>query len=307
MTGVSLDTPDTPDAEDAASESAPAEAQRELLDRIDDLLPVAGGADGPVLVVVTGSTGVGKSTLVNAVAGAPVSPTGVIRPTTRTPVLVCHPDDEPALDGAGAGSRVPAGGMPPGLALLDSPDPVTAPGDGESVALQAADRLLFVTTATRYADAAPWSVVADAVQRGATLGIVLNRVPPGSGAELRTHLDAMLDEHGLGVLPVRVVEEVALDEHGRLPADAAAPVLDVLVELAGRADESARRTVAAALPAVREQVTLLADAADAEEPADDGPDDTSDDDKPSDGKPGDDLRAALESVSDAAGERVETT
>lgn len=49
--------------------------------------------DGPLVAVLAGSTGVGKSTLLNSLVGAQV-PTSVRRPTTLTPVLVYHPDDE---------------------------------------------------------------------------------------------------------------------------------------------------------------------------------------------------------------------
>ena len=45
-----------------------------------------------MLAVVGGSTGAGKSTLVNSLVGDDVSRTGVLRPTTRSPVLVHHPD-----------------------------------------------------------------------------------------------------------------------------------------------------------------------------------------------------------------------
>src|SRR6187200_3283018 len=68
--------------------------RQELIDQIDDyLLPRLQQMDAPLLMVVGGSTGAGKSTLVNSLVGAPVSPAGVLRPTTRAPVLVCHPDD----------------------------------------------------------------------------------------------------------------------------------------------------------------------------------------------------------------------
>ncbi|WP_296182977.1 dynamin family protein [uncultured Mobiluncus sp.] len=49
--------------------------------------------DGPLVAVLAGSTGVGKSTILNSLVGAQV-PTSVRRPTTLTPVLVYHPDDE---------------------------------------------------------------------------------------------------------------------------------------------------------------------------------------------------------------------
>src|SRR5680860_1784459 len=53
----------------------------------DYLLPRLERLDAPLLVVVGGSTGAGKSTLVNSLVGAEVSPAGVLRPTTRAPVL----------------------------------------------------------------------------------------------------------------------------------------------------------------------------------------------------------------------------
>jgi energy-coupling factor transporter ATP-binding protein EcfA2 len=49
--------------------------------------------DAPLLVVVGGVTGGGKSTMVNTLAGAAVAATGVRRPTTSSPTLVCNPDD----------------------------------------------------------------------------------------------------------------------------------------------------------------------------------------------------------------------
>ena len=56
----------------------------ELVAQIDDyLLPRLASMDAPLLMVVGGSTGAGKSTLVNSLVGAPVSPAGVLRPTTR--------------------------------------------------------------------------------------------------------------------------------------------------------------------------------------------------------------------------------
>src|SRR5918998_704800 len=117
-------------------------ARRELVDQIEDyLLPRLRQMDAPLLMVVGGSTGAGKSTLVNSLVGADVSPAGVLRPTTRAPVLVCHPDDvawfegdrvlpgmsrtrgaSPDASGTYALELVPTVALPPGLALLDSPD-----------------------------------------------------------------------------------------------------------------------------------------------------------------------------------------
>src|SRR5918995_2179101 len=66
----------------------------ELVGQVDDyLLPRLRHMDAPLLMVVGGSTGAGKSTLVNSLVGARVSTAGVLRPTTRSPVLACNPAD----------------------------------------------------------------------------------------------------------------------------------------------------------------------------------------------------------------------
>ncbi|HWH02023.1 MAG TPA: ABC transporter, partial [Pilimelia sp.] len=110
-----------------------------LVAQLDDyLLPRLARLDAPLLAVVGGSTGAGKSTLVNSLVRAPVSAAGVLRPTTRAPVLVCHPNDTPwfrqgeLLPGltrtAGPSTDahtlqiVAAPALPPGLAFLDAPD-----------------------------------------------------------------------------------------------------------------------------------------------------------------------------------------
>src|SRR6478609_6459550 len=123
--------------ETATAETGRADRTR-VLDQLEDyLLPRLRDPGAPVLVVVGGSTGAGKSTVVNSLVGAEVSAPGVLRPTTRWPVLVHHPIDArwfstdrvlPSLarvsDGeAGSGLRlVAAEALPVGLALLDAPD-----------------------------------------------------------------------------------------------------------------------------------------------------------------------------------------
>ena len=63
----------------------------ELLQQLDDyVIPRLSSLDAPLLAVVGGSTGAGKSTLVNSIVGMQVTRPGVLRPTTRSPVLVHH-------------------------------------------------------------------------------------------------------------------------------------------------------------------------------------------------------------------------
>ncbi|MET9964126.1 ATP-binding protein [Streptomyces sp. NPDC006326] len=99
------------------------QTRAELLAQLDDyLVPRLKAPEAPMLAVVGGSTGAGKSTLVNSLVGRQVSEAGVLRPTTRVPVLVCHPDDHHWF----AGKRV----LPDLLRVWAPPgedDPVPAP------------------------------------------------------------------------------------------------------------------------------------------------------------------------------------
>jgi len=101
-------------------------ARDDLVAQVDDyVLPRLRQMDAPALIVVGGSTGAGKSTLVNSLVGAVVSPAGVLRPTTRAPVLACHPadvrwfEDDRVLPGL---PRVTGGSGGPGkLQLVPTP------------------------------------------------------------------------------------------------------------------------------------------------------------------------------------------
>src|SRR4051794_7868668 len=172
----------------------------ELVAQIDDyLLPRLTSMEAPLLIVVGGSTGAGKSTLVNSMVGAPVSPAGVLRPTTRAPVLVCHPDDTawftsrqllPGLIRTSTATEDPhtlqivtTAVLEPGLALLDAPDIDSVVDTNRALAVQllaAADLWLFVTTAARYADAVPWNLLRAARGRGTSIALALDRVPDGA-------------------------------------------------------------------------------------------------------------------------------
>ncbi len=244
-------------------------ARDDLVAQVDDyLLPRLRQMDAPALIVVGGSTGAGKSTLVNSLIGAVVTPAGVLRPTTRAPVLACHPDDVrwfeddrvlpglPRVTGGSGGpgtlQLVPTPALPEGLALLDSPDIDSVLAENRALAnqlLAAADGWLFVTTAARYADAVPWAFLRTARERGTVLSIVLNRVPSDADREVPAHLRQMLADERLGDSDVLVVPEVSLADD-LLRADALWPVRAWLDGLAVDAQARAalvRRTLRGAL------------------------------------------------------------
>ncbi|WDF32168.1 dynamin family protein [Arthrobacter agilis] len=84
-----------PASADARGAAASARAQLG-----DYILPRLASLDAPLVAVVGGSTGAGKSTLVNAIVGRAVSVAGAVRPTTRQPLLLHHPDDGAWFDDA---------------------------------------------------------------------------------------------------------------------------------------------------------------------------------------------------------------
>ena len=266
---------------DGASEAR--RARDDTVAQVDDyLLPRLRQMDAPLLMVVGGSTGAGKSTILNSLVGTEVSPAGVLRPTTRAPVLACHPDDVrwfedqrilPKLarttgaSGATEGQLrlVPTIALQPGLALLDSPDIDSVLSENRALAnqlLAAADAWLFVTTAARYADAVPWEFLRSARERGTSLSIVLNRVPEDA-QEVAAHLREMLREQDLAEAELLVVPETELVD-GRLPARALAPVrqwLDALAADAAARSDLIRRTLKGALASLPARAGGVATAA----------------------------------------------
>ncbi|MDH4145513.1 MAG: ABC transporter, partial [Acidimicrobiia bacterium] len=257
----------------------------ELVDQIEDyLLPRLRSIDAPLLAVIGGSTGAGKSTITNTLVGAEVSRAGVLRPTTRAPVLVCNPADRDWFDRGGVladlarlSGEPPPGtsglqlvespAVPVGLGLLDSPDidsVETAHHDLAAQLLGAADLWLFVTTAARYADAVPWAYLARAQERATALAVVVNRIPPGGADEIMPHLRSMLAEHGLGGALTFAVTEVPLVD-GRIPGGVE-PVrawLDALVADASAREAMIRSTLDGALASLVGRVERTAVAVDA--------------------------------------------
>src|SRR5688572_25886046 len=168
----------------------------------DYVIPRLVQLDAPLLTVVGGSTGAGKSTLVNSICGERVTESGVLRPTTRSPVLVHHPDDAewflpdrilpdlPRTDiptndvyalRVATSVRVPRG-----LAILDAPDVDSIDAGNRKLAAQllaAADLWLFVTSASRYSDQVPWDYLRQAAERSTSVAVVLDR----------THADAVIE------------------------------------------------------------------------------------------------------------------
>lgn len=260
---------DTVDATTLPDDAAP-EARAVVNQLADYILPRLANLDAPLLAVIGGSTGSGKSTLVNGLLRERVSNPGVIRPTTRQPVLVANPQDSdwfnsprvlPGLSRShGAGDEqstalriVETPSIPAGLSLLDAPDFDSIDDRNRALASQllaAADLWIFVTTPARYADQLVWNFLNDAAGRGIEVVVVLNRLDDTAAQTVPQDLRRMMDEAGLRDATVFTVPYVA-DLGGGAGPDSSSeflapetvePLRSYLTRLAE--DSAARRAVA---------------------------------------------------------------
>ncbi|HJR40381.1 MAG TPA: ABC transporter [Nocardioidaceae bacterium] len=264
-----------------------AEAQRsaraEMVDQLEDyVLPRLIQIDAPLLAVVGGSTGAGKSTLVNSLVGTRVTEPGVLRPTTRSPVLVHNPADADWFDqdrilpdlartsratgDPGALQLVPSEQVPVGLAILDAPDIDSVEERNRTLAAQllaAADLWLFVTSAARYADQVPWDFLKAAADRSTAVAVVLDRTPPEAVEEVSGHLARMLSTRGLRDSPLFTVVEGPVDDDGLLPAASVAEIRSWLDLLAADADARTavvKQTLDGAIRSLARRTHVVADA-----------------------------------------------
>ncbi|MFI7007054.1 GTP-binding protein [Streptomyces sp. NPDC050145] len=166
------------------------------------------------VVAVAGATGSGKSTLFNALAGVPLSETGLRRPTTSAPIACSWTDGAAALLDRlgipGRSRRRPiqqgAPGSLDGLVLVDLPDhDSAAPEHRHTVdrVLDLVDAVIWVVDPEKYADAMLHErYLRPMAGHAEVMFVVLNqvdRLPDEAAEQVLDDLRRLLDEDGIAL------------------------------------------------------------------------------------------------------------
>lgn len=247
-------------------------SRQQLITQLESrILPHLESTDLPAVIVFGGSSGAGKSTLVNSLVREEISPASVLRPTTRTPVVVMHPNDHPRLKNhalSKMGKYVTVDSAIEGVVLVDAPDLDSVDDSNRELSarlIDSADLWVFVTTAARYGDAVAWDTLQHANMRGVTCAVVLDRVSQTALATVRKDLAKRMGEMGLSESPLFIIPDAGAHS-GLLPEDYVRELREWLeiVAKTKAGNSLVDRTTNATLPRLRTDLLFLADAVEAQ-------------------------------------------
>ncbi len=200
------------------------------------LQPRLANRGAPFNVVFAGPTGSGKSTIINSIAGRTISPAGSIRPTTTKPLVFsdCRRSGTVDLGNVQFDLELGDAAFLNDVALIDTPDIDSTNSANHRSALgvlAAADVVVFVASALRYADLVPWEVLRSVTERGIPVIHLLNRITPESSGAV---IDFRRRLRGAKMIPrIVTVAEHRFGEDRLLPEPAVQSLRDEIMGQVG--------------------------------------------------------------------------
>ena len=188
----------------------PLRNERELLrERVSELRSREERLDDLLVVALVGGSGVGKSTLLNALAGDQLAATSEMRPCTSVPTVYHPPGTAIRFDGWShkAGSALER------MILIDTPDSDSVMREHRNKvveALQRCDLILVCGSPEKYLDEATWALLRPL--QGERIMACVETKACGAESGIREHWSARLREQGFDITHYfRVSARRALD------------------------------------------------------------------------------------------------
>ncbi|RMF88641.1 MAG: hypothetical protein D6741_18865, partial [Planctomycetota bacterium] len=184
-------------------------------------------AVAPLIVATLGGTGTGKSTLINALVGDEVVPSGRERPTTRKPIVVCSPEVDVhslALPLEECEIRRAKGTILDNAVLIDCPDPDSCESAEDAAGnlarlrriLPECDVILVTATQQKYRNAV---VAAESAKVAVGAKLIFVQTHAALDDDVRADWQARWqDEYGIDeIYFVDSVQALADQREGRAP------------------------------------------------------------------------------------------